>query len=142
MNILTIGIDSAVSTMLDAMQTDSVNNSVLHLMDRDEAINAIKNDGKQWDWVIIQGHDEPDHWKSILCAVTASAANTQITVLSSHIDGTRLRTPVCSMHSDGEHLTVSRCAMQNLLEQDKRPIANHAEEKTTPIIFEYHSPCR
>ena len=142
MNILTIGIDSNVTSMLDALHASSNDNQITHLFRKEDAIAAIKNRAPDWDWIIIQGHDDPDHWKSILCAVNANSSNTQITVLSSHIDGTRLKTPVCSMHNEGGQMSVSRCAMQNLLEQDQRAITSHAEDKTTPIIFEYHSPCR
>lgn len=142
MNILTIGIDDSVSNILNIFDTPSGEHEVKHLVDRDDALRTIKDSRKNWDWIIIQGHDDPGHWKSILCAVNANASNTPITVLSSHIDGTRLRTPVCSMHNNGEGLSVSRCAMQSLLESEKQPLINEPEEATTPIVFEYHSPCR
>lgn len=142
MNILTIGIDSKVSSILDLLQPQSNSHQITHLYNKDEAIDTIKYGNNNWDWIIIQGNDDPGHWKSILCAVNANASNTPITVLSSHIDGTRLRTPVCSMHDHGNGLSVSRCAMQSLLEDEKRPIVAEADEQTTPIVFEYHSPCR
>ena len=142
MNILTIGIDDSVSNILNIFDTPNGEHEVKHLVDRDDALRTIKDSRKNWDWIIIQGHDDPGHWKSILCAVNANASNTPITVLSSHIDGTRLRTPVCSMHNNGGGLSVSRCAMQSLLENEKQPLINEPEEATTPIVFEYHSPCR
>ena len=142
MNILTIGIDNSVSNILNIFNSSDYEHEVTHLSSRDEALLAIKDTSKNWDWIIIQGHDDPGHWKSILCAVNANATNTPITVLSSHIDGTRLRTPVCSMHNNGGGMSVSRCAMQSLLEDEKPPLVNEAEDVTTPIVFEYHSPCR
>jgi hypothetical protein len=142
MNILTIGIDDGVSSILNNFQSPSSEHHITHLCNKDEAINTIRDESKSWDWIIIQGHDDPGHWKSILCAVNANATNTPITVLSSHIDGTRLRTPVCSMHNNGDNMTVSRCAMQSLLENEKRPLVGRVDDETTPIVFEYHSPCR
>ena len=142
MNILTIGIDNSVSNILNVFESQVNEHKVTHLYNKDEALYAIKDNSNEWDWIIIQGHDDPGHWKSILCAVNANATNTPITVLSSHIDGTRLRTPVCSMHNNGEGLSVSRCAMQSLLEEEKPPIVSHTEEAAAPIVFEYHSPCR
>ena len=144
MNILTIGISDSVSNILNIIKAENNEHEIIHLDTRDDAINAIKDNSKNWDWIIVQGHDDPGHWKSILCAVNANASSTPITVLSSHIDGTRLRTPVCSMHSNGNGggLSVSRCAMQSLLENEKQPLVNETEERTAPIVFEYHSPCR
>jgi len=133
MNILTIGISDSVSNILNIIKAQNNEHEIIHL-----------DNSKNWDWIIVQGHDDPGHWKSILCAVNANASSTPITVLSSHIDGTRLRTPVCSMHSNGKGggLSVSRCAMQSLLENEKQPLVNEAEERAAPIVFEYHSPCR
>jgi hypothetical protein len=142
MNILTIGISDSVSHILNIINSQNREHEIIHLDNRDDALRAIKNSSNNWDWIIVQGHDDPGHWKSILCAVNANASNTPITVLSSHIDGTRLRTPVCSMHNNGGGLSVSRCAMQSLLENEKQPLINETEERTAPIVFEYHSPCR
>ena len=141
MNILTIGIQQNVSYILDHFRDDD-HHSITHLYSKDEALSTIKDNKQSWDWIIIQGHDDPGHWKSILCAVNANASNTPITVISSHIDGTRLKTPVCSMHDDGNGIKVSRCAMQNLLQDEKPPINIEIEDKPAPIVFEYHSPCR
>lgn len=142
MNILTIGIDEGVFSILNRLNSSFRAHYITHLYDKNDALETIKNGHTNWDWIIIQGHDDPGHWKSILCAVNAAATNTPITVLSSHIDGTRLRTPICSMHDNGDGLSVSRCAMQSLLEDERPPIAADSDEKTAPIIFEYHSPCR
>lgn len=151
MNILTIGLGQNSIDLFD-MLAPGHTNRVIHLFDRDQALLTIKDVRFFWDWVILQGHDNPEHWKSILCAINASARDTAITVLSSHIDGTRLNTPVCSMHNDDNNqLTVSRCAMQSLLQQDgastrvKPRQPEHIREETpapTPIVFEYHAPCR
>ncbi len=145
MNILTIGLAQNTIDLFDTFSFDSTNR-VVHLHEKDRALHSIKDVRNLWDWIILQGHDDPGHWKSILCALNANASNIQVTVLSSHIDGTRLKTPVCSMHSGKDKkMTVSRCAMQNLLqqEQDNDLASRHVElDKPAPIIFEYHAPCR
>ena len=142
MNILTVGLHNNVTGILNMLHDVDNQHCVKHLYEKDEAINAIKNKAIKWDWIIIQGHDDPGQWKSILCAVNANAANTPITVLSSHIDGTRLRTPVCSMHNNGNGLSVSRCAMHSLLHEEKEPINVKQDHQPDPIVFEYHAPCR
>ncbi len=142
MNILTIGTHDNITQVFNLLNTLTNAVNITHVIKKDDALSLIKERRKHWDWIIIQGHDDPGHWKSILCALNASAMNTPITVISSHIDGTRLKTPVCSMHSDGEGLSVSRCAMQNLLNEEKPPTKIKVAEGPTPIVFEYHSPCR
>ena len=144
MNILTIGVNNSVNTIFSLLFANSRTHNHRHIDEKEEALQLIKNTEQLWDWIIIQGHDNPEHWKSILCAVNANAENTPITVLSSHIDGTRLRTPVCSMHNNGKGMSISRCAMQNLLENES-PAINAAPDKSSkpaPMIFEYHAPCR
>lgn len=144
MNILTIGLGQNMIDLLDTLVL-TPNNRVLHLFDEERALLTVKDVRNVWDWIILQGHDNPDQWKSILCAAHANASSAQITVLSSHIDGTRLKTPVCSMHTGSDNkLTISRCAMQSLLHQDHHSPRPSIEQKTspTPIVFEYHAPCR
>lgn len=143
MNILTIGLAQNTIELFDAFSINP-SNRVVHLHEKSRALHSIKDVRNLWDWIILQGHDDPGHWKSILCALNASACSTQVTVLSSHIDGTRLKTPVCSMHSGKDkQLTVSRCAMQNLLQQETDLASQQIEtNKPAPIIFEYHAPCR
>ncbi len=144
MNILTIGLAQNTIDLFEAFSFNP-SNRVVHLHEKDRALLSIKDARNLWDWIILQGHDDPAHWKSILCAVSANASSTQVTVLSSHIDGTRLKTPVCSMHSGKDNkLTVSRCAMQNLLQQENDLASRPVAEPVTPapIIFEYHAPCR
>ena len=144
MNILTIGLNQNTIEIFNQLSTNPVN-KVLHLTNREKAIITIKDVRLLWDWIVLQGSDEPSYWKSILCAINSSPQHSQITVLSSHIDGTRLTTPVCSMHSsDDNKLTVSRCAMQSILQQE--PSIPYTPENSTqepaPIVFEYHAPCR
>ena len=142
MNILTVGLQDNVTNVLNMLHSDNNEHCIQHLFDKEEALIAIRNTAIKWDWIIIQGHDDPGQWKSILCAVNANAGNTPITVLSSHIDGTRLKTPVCSMHNNGNGLSVSRCAMHSLLHEEKEPIDVKHERHPDPIVFEYHAPCR
>lgn len=146
MNILTIGLEQSTIDMFDMLAPNNTNR-IKHLYDKNQALLSIRDSRNYWNWIILQGHDNPEHWKSILCAINASTTNTSITVLSSHIDGSKLRTPVCSMHSDeNDNLAISRCAMQSLLQQDRstNPVEQiRAESPTaTPIVFEYHAPCR
>lgn len=145
MNILTIGVRNNILKLLNNLIYETCNN-VIHIYEKDKALQIIKDTRLIWDWIILQGHDNPDHWKSILCAVNASATDTPITILSSHIDGTKLHTPVCSMHKNNENddIIVSRCAMQNLLSEEKNNTVQQQEqtENPSPIIFEYHAPCR
>ena len=142
MNILTIGLPDKIGRLFDLLHSQSSSNQIKHSYTKDDAIESIKDNATRWDWIVIQGYDDPEQWKSVLCAVNASASDTPITVLSSHIDGTRLKTPVCSMHNNGNGLSISRCAMQNLLEEEKRPIPNTVDQQPAPMVFEYHSPCR
>ncbi|MCW9013935.1 MAG: hypothetical protein OQL06_09145 [Gammaproteobacteria bacterium] len=144
MNILTIGIKNSISDLFNLLFIESQAHNIQHTDKKDEALEIIKSTERFWDWIIIQGHDDPEHWKSILCAVNANAENTPITVLSSHIDGTRMRTPVCSMHNNGNGMSISRCAMQSLLEDESPPLKVAPKKTTspTPIVFEYHAPCR
>lgn len=143
MNILTIGLGQNMVELLDSIALNS-SNRILHLFDSERALLTIKDARNVWDWIILQGHEDPERWKSVLCAAHANASNAQITVLSSHIDGTRLKTPVCSMHTGNDNsLTVSRCAMQSLLQQEhsSRP-AIERKKSPAPMVFEYHAPCR
>ena len=144
MNILTIGITSSVVKVLEILGSNGQDILVTHADDQLHAHELIENNDNDWDWdwVLIQGHDDPDHWKSILCKINAIASNTPITIVSSHIDGTRLKTPVCSMHNNGNGLSIGHCAMQNLLEEEKPAINSTTEPQESPIVFEYHSPCR
>ena len=151
MNILTIGLHDNVSEVFNKLVFDTCNN-IIQVFDKENALQLLRNNNNIWDWIIIQGHDDPEHWKSILCAVNAHARSTPITVLSSHIDGTKLKTPVCSMHRNKQNnqMVVSRCAMQNLLQEEDRPEPrihrpqnNHNQlDILAPIVFEYHAPCR
>ncbi len=145
MNILTIGVSQKISALLNMFTNPESKHMVKHTINKSDALGLIKDNRRTWDWIIIQGHDDPEKWKSILCAVNANASNTPITVLSSHIDGTRLKTPVCSMHNNGHDLSITRCAMQSMLQEDKPAINVQKQQdntRPTPIVFEYHAPCR
>jgi len=144
MNILTIGLQEKFTEIFNQLVIETCNN-LLHVYEKENALKIIKSGTNIWDWIIIQGHDNPEHWKSVLCAVNAHSNGTQITVLSSHLDGTKLKTPVCSMHkSDTDNeMVVSRCAMQSMLqEQPLTHLPNEDIEPVSPIVFEYHAPCR
>ena len=144
MNILTIGLQEKFTDIFNQLVIETCNN-LLHVYEKEKALKIIKSSTNIWDWIIIQGHDNPEHWKSILCAVNAHSNDTQITVLSSHLDGTKLKTPVCSMHkSDTDNeMVVSRSAMQSMLQEQPASQSLREEvELTSPIVFEYHAPCR
>lgn len=144
MNILTIGVSQKISALLNLFTSSENEHMVKHTLNKSDALGLIKDNRRTWDWIIIQGHDDPEQWKSVLCAVNANASNTPITVLSSHIDGTRLKTPVCSMHNNGNELSISRCAMQSMLQEEKPAIhvPKQDNSRPAPIVFEYHAPCR
>ncbi len=143
MNILTVGLPKPSIHMLDQLCCNS-SNHILHIDDRKRALSTLREIRNYWDWIILQGSDNPADWKSILCSINSNAVRSQITVLSHHIDGTRLKTPVCSMHSNKQgKLSVSHCAMQNILQQEHSTIMDDIKtDETSPIVFEYHAPCR
>ena len=141
MNILTIGLNSETIRLFNLLSVNSIS-QIWHTSSRENAISSIQNQNNHWDWIVLQGSDEDGYWRSVLCAIHARMEQTPVTILSSHIDGRRLKAPMCSISTDAHSIGIDHCALQSLLFDDRPATSSVSQAEDMPIVFSYHAPCR
>lgn len=144
MNILAIGDRNNILKLLN-QSIFKTPNHIFHTYENDKLSQLLEDKNLSWDWIIFQGNKIPEHWKSNLKTLYADTSDKPNTT-TSPLKNVKLKTTLQQSHKkqNNNKLIADHYSIQNLNDKntDQSDFSNEEANTLSPIIFEYHAPCR